>query len=261
MRGKQHRTLGACLAMVLAAAGCGPGVRDVGETDVTDPLRVLFIGNSYTYCHGMPAMIGRLAAAAGDVRPFEHETVVRGGETLEGHFKRGDALTRIREGGWDVVVLQEQSLRPIKDTARFHEYARLFAAQIKEAGARTCFYLTWAREHTPERQADYNQAYLGIARELGAAAAPAGIAWQNARKENPTWPLYAGDRSHPRPLGAYLTACVFYGTLYGRSPVGLPLGVKADPIEGTALGVEEVTHLQTVAWDAVREARRTLGGK
>ena len=261
MRGKQHRIVGACLAMVLAAAGCGPGVRTVGETDVTEPLRVLFIGNSYTYCHQMPAMIGRLAAAAGDVRPFEYKTVVRGGETLEGHWKRGEALAKIREGGWDVVVLQEQSLRPVQDTARFHEYARLFAAAIEKAGARTCFYLTWAREHTPERQPDYNEACLSIARELGAMAAPAGIAWQNARKENPTWPLYAGDRSHPRPLGAYLTACVFYGTLYGRSPVGLPLGVKADQIEGTALGVEEVTHLQTVAWDAVREARRALGGK
>lgn len=261
MRGKQHRIVGLFLAAVLAAAGCGPGVRDVGETDVTEPLRVLFIGNSYTYRHGMPAMVGRLAAAAGDVRPFEYETVVRGGETLEGHFKRGDTLAKIREGAWDVVVLQEQSLRPVQDTARFHEYARLFAAQIKEAGARTCFYLTWAREHTPERQPDYNKAYLGIARELGAMAAPAGIAWQNARSENPTWPLYAGDHSHPRLLGAYLTACVFYAALYDRSPVGLPM--VAEPAKGEQLNLsaEELAHLQTVAWDAVREVRRTLGGK
>ena len=261
MRGAQHRIVGLFLTAVLAATGCGPGVRPVGETDVTEPLRVLFIGNSYTYRHTMPAMVGRLAAAAGDVRPFEYETVVRGGETLEGHFKRGDALTRIREGAWDVVVLQEQSLRPINDTARFHQYARLFGAEITNAGARTCFYLTWAREHTPERQVDYNKAYLGIARELGATAAPAGIAWQNARTANPAWPLYAGDHSHPRPLGAYLTACVFYAALYDRSPVGLPM--VAEPAKGEQLNLsaEELAHLQTVAWEAVQEVRRTVGGK
>lgn len=255
-----HLLPAALAALAVAAAGCGRGEaatdRYVGPAR---PIRVLFIGNSYTYFHNMPTMIGQLAVAAGDARPLVFEMVTGGGESLEGHWNKGDAPARIQEARWDFVVLQEQSLRPVEDPARMLEFVRRFDAEIRKAGARTVLYLTWARRHTPEAQIDYNKAYLDAARDVAAAVAPVGMAWDRARRENPTWPLFEDDNSHPRPLGSYLAACVFYATLYGGSPVGLPLVTVRGEVTGTAAHKEEVAHLQSIAWDCVREVSDALG--
>jgi hypothetical protein len=223
-------------------------------------MRVLFVGNSYTFCNDMPGIVTRLAAA-GEAPPFVPEQVTAGGRTLQGHWEAGTAQARIGdEGGWDAVVLQEQSLRPVEDRAAMHDYARRFHREIARTGARTVFYLTWARQHLPEQQAGLNAAYGDMARELGATVAPAGVAWQRALAERPYLTLHEADRSHPTPLGSYLAACVFYATLYGRSPEGLDVhGVDAghgDPARATSviLTAADVAFLQRVAWQTVRDA-------
>jgi hypothetical protein len=68
------------------------------------------------------------------------------------------------------------------------------------------------------------KAYAMIGSELGAAISPAGLAWSRVRTERPDIGLYIlddgfGDR-HPNSAGSYLTACVFYSTIFGRSPEG-----------------------------------------
>ena len=45
------------------------------------PVRVLFIGNSYTYYHSMPRMVEELAQAAG--QEVETRAFTRGGSTLQ----------------------------------------------------------------------------------------------------------------------------------------------------------------------------------
>ena len=71
-------------------------------------------------------------------------------------------------GGYDAVVLQEQSTLPTKNAARMHENVRLFDGAIATAGAKTVLYLTWARLNAPESQQAITEAYTGIGRELGA---------------------------------------------------------------------------------------------
>jgi hypothetical protein len=125
-----------------------------------------------------------------------------------------------------VVVLQEHSLGPVDARERMWKYARMFDAEIRKTGARTIFYQTWARKNRPEMHAALCAAYEGIARELKAAIAPAGVAWQNALKTNPKLALHVPDLSHPSPAGSYLNACVFYQVLFDRSPEGLPRTIK-----------------------------------
>ena len=56
---------------------------------------------------------------------------------------------------------------------------------------------------------------------------PMFLAWQTAFKEKPNLSLHIGDFSHPNPAGSYLNACVFYETLFGRSPEGLPRTIRS----------------------------------
>jgi len=201
----------------------------------TDSLRVLFIGNSYTYVNDLPAQIQGLVASSEDALPMSVNQVTPGGSTLERNWNEGRARRLIQLGGWSHVVLQEQSTRPIEDREAFLTYARLFDAEVKRVGAKTVFYLTWSRQHLPETQATLSEAYRGAAEELGAMVAPVGEAWARAIAQDPDLPLYHEDRSHPLPAGSFLAACVFFATLYGESPEGL----NAEPLTTLLAGKTE----------------------
>jgi hypothetical protein len=187
-------------------------------------VRVLFVGNSYTFYNGgVNAVFQALAASRG--KNVEAVASTSGGKTLQWHWEEGDARSAIARGGWDYVVLQEYSTRPVADPNAMFAFARKFDAEIKAAGAKTVFYMTWARFHQPENQRVIARAYDTIGRELNARVARVGPAWEWSLEDRPGLKLHAEDRSHPTPAGTYLAACVFYATLLNDSPEGLPATV------------------------------------
>ena len=115
------------------------------------PMKVLFIGNSYTSVNDLPSLVVGLAEAAGG-RKIETDQHLPGGCTFERHVKDKKAIEKIRERKWDVVVLQEHSLQPILNRESMHKYARILHEEISKQGAKTVFYLTWARQHIPQMQ-------------------------------------------------------------------------------------------------------------
>jgi hypothetical protein len=206
-------------------------------------LNVLFIGNSFTARNDVPGLIGQLAAARG--HGFDHRLISQGGASLRMHWNKGIAPAAIRQGGWDFVVLQEQSTLPVKNAARMHENVRLFAPVIRDTGARMVLYLTWARRHAPEAQAAITEAYSSIARETSAALAPVGVAWEHFLREHDRPLLHDKDNSHPSLAGSYLAACVLFGVLFEESPAGVSGEVKG-------LEEQEVRLLREAAAAAVR---------
>lgn len=209
------------------------------------PLRVLFIGNSYTYFNNLPEIVGDFARLANTSRELRIESVVRGGATLRDHWNDGAALARLRSGPWDFVVLQEQSMlgvalqdgRPtINDPAFFHHHARLFVDQVKAAGATPVFFLTWSRRASPELQDRLTSAYQSIASATGARLAAVGAAWQEVRRRRPSLELYDRDGTHPSPTGSYLAAATIWSTITGTTPVGLPRRARGRILVDTATG-------------------------
>ena len=202
-------------------------------------IRVLFIGNSYTFFNNLPKLVEVIAAAQTDGPRIETEAVVRGGLSLKVHWEDGKALEAIRKGGWDFVSLQEHSLlgnppapgaQPaISDPAAYFEYAGKFAAEIKKAGARTLLYATWAREDHPEQQRRLDDAFVRLARQIDAAIVPVGLAWTITRIESPAIRLHTPDRSHPTAAGSYLAALLFYQTITGKAPANAPAVITGNP--------------------------------
>jgi hypothetical protein len=217
------------------------------------PLRLLFIGNSFTNRNDLPGLLTRLAAAASPAREVVTAKVIANGASLRQHWNAGEALRLLQEQPWDGVVLQEQSTLPVKNPGRYHENVCLFHEAIRKEDARTLLYLTWARQNAPETQQALNDAVAQIAREAGATVAPVGPAWERVRQEGPGPNLYDADGSHPSPAGSYLAACVFYATLFELTPEGLPAP------EELRLTPEEAARLQRAAWAAV-EGRLGSGG-
>jgi hypothetical protein len=228
--------------LVLCGAALPAAARDEPK-----PIRILFIGNSYTYVNDLPKMIAELANA-GKQRPLEHDRETPGGCSLEKHWKDEKALKKIQAGPWDYVVLQEHSMRPLTDRQLMFEYGGKLDAEIRKRNAKTLLYQTWARQDTPEKQPELSKAYLDLGKELKADVVPAGMAWERALKEDPKLVLHNPDKSHPSRAGTYLTACVFYAVLYGKSPEGLPGAIGG-------LSDEDARKLQVIAWKTVQELK------
>ncbi|MCC6995542.1 MAG: hypothetical protein IT370_13110 [Deltaproteobacteria bacterium] len=238
----------AVLAVLLAGCQLPPGDgsarRDAGDgsvdgaaADAGVPLRVLFVGNSYTYVNDLPAVVRALGAATpgGGV---EVDSVTVGGATLADHWNSTGARERIASGGFDAVVLQGQSMEPVSSAASFDQHAALFAGALRDAGARGVWYATWARRDVEAEPGALTRAlelrYRMAAAHNGDVVARVGAAWQIALLELPGVELYDPDRSHPSPAGSLLAGCVILQALTGKTPrlpdpppLGVPAGVAA----------------------------------
>src|SRR4051812_43331857 len=76
----------------------------------TQPVRILFIGNSYIYYNDLPEMITKTAASYG--RSVQYDKHTPGGYTLRQQAGAAGVLEKIKQGNWNYVVLQEQSEAP-----------------------------------------------------------------------------------------------------------------------------------------------------
>jgi hypothetical protein len=228
----------------------------VEDAKTETPIRVLFLGNSYTYYNNLPDMVAYLSTVTPG-RRIEAKSVTRGGATQQDLWNLTNAAETLRAGSWDYVVLQEHSTLGqnyadakwyVNDPTGMHRWARIWHNEIQRKGAKTVFYLTWGRKARPEFQQNLNYAYAEIARELNAIIAPAGLAWKRVREVNPEIELFDPDGTHPAPAGTFLSACVFLETLGGRSCEGvgkLPTNVRLTAaqqkalVDGARYGVEQ----------------------
>lgn len=229
------RTVLFCAFSALAA----PGVcADQAPRD--HPVRILFIGNSYTYFNNLPELLTKLAKAGGQGE-VQTKMLAPGGTRLKDHWETGPDRAELTATKWDYVVLQDQSTLGVTylfngadrvtSDAVFRPYAEKWASAVRQAGAVPVFFVTWARKASPSDQAVLNFAYLWAARDTKSSAAPVGMAWADVRKHHPEIELFYRDGSHPSPAGSYLAACTLYRTIFHKSPIGLPAIVRGEPVD------------------------------
>ena len=209
-----------------------------------EEIRVLFLGNSYTYVNDLPKIIKDIAINEGKV--FTYESVTPGGCTLFQHLDSQTSMSKIRQGNWDYVILQEQSQLPVIDYYRhntlkpsyksLHDSIMLYNPKAKVVG-----YMTWVRRYGGQQCVncgdglycsanfvDFNHmqdsltaAYCENAYATNSYVAPVGEAWKSALATEPSLVLHSSDNSHPSYDGSYLAACVFYSVFWNKSSVGI----------------------------------------
>lgn len=239
-----------------ADAAPGPAAGDAGVADVPAPitLRVLFIGNSYTYVNDLPGQVRALVQSAPWPAQITVDSVTEAGATLKVLYDEGNALAKVRAGGWTHVVVQGQSFEavgPVFDTAPFLDYAKRFGDEAIAVGAKPVYYETWARRAgdptfaqyslTPaSMQAAIRKSYASAAASVqGAVVAPVGDAWELALAEANPPNLFQDDGSHPSTRGTYLTGCVFTRALTHHTTTGLG-GAPADIAPAEAAQIQAI---------------------
>jgi hypothetical protein len=230
-------------------------------------------------------MLKRLAANDPGAPAIETGAHVLAACSLERHWRDGQAQEALRQGHWDVVVLQGFVVGKGRGFATEPEEAFApWIALVKELGARQVLYHTAVGQMEPlsgpddlarrKTDLDREEAHLaGIATRHGAWVAPAARAHYLARSADPTilelrWPMFGPGDCHANALGQYLVALTLYPVITGRSMVGNPwreVGLPNGNTHGQpnpdapVLDQTEALWLQSVAWTALTGFDRERG--
>ena len=110
-------------------------------------MKILFVGNSYTYYNDMPTLFSRLCGCNG--KRAMVFSVTHGGRKLHENLDPNDPVTRqldavTAQNTMDVCILQEHSILPITDFERFS--ANVTGLMDKLGPARFVLYQTWGRK-------------------------------------------------------------------------------------------------------------------
>ena len=175
-------------------------------------MRILMLGNSFTFTNHMPQMLSELTGA----EVVQH---TRGGARLSEQLTpntRLGALTQaaLQKEKWDYVVLQEMSHGPITAPGSFFSSVERLCRQIRANGAVSILFATWAYQRGGAKLAAKGWDYDEMAQELSGA-------YHRAAQENnaliadvgrrfyelsDTQELYAADGVHPSELGSRIAA-------------------------------------------------------
>lgn len=241
----RNRLLLLTVMIILPAAGCQEE-EPLAPYGGWPPSGVLFIGNSYTsYNGGLDALVEGLVETGIPSHDIETGIVAPSGYTLSMHAESRETREAIADGDWDVVVIQEQSTTPLTNPEAMFNAAREIDRFIRESGAQTVLFMTWAREASPGTIEGIAAVYDSLGEELGAPVAPVGRAFSLALERRPDIGLYDPDGSHPDARGSYLAACLFYAFLWGEDPRGNVF--TADLV----LEPAERSFLQEIAWEVI----------
>ena len=190
-----------------------------------DRLRVLFVGNSFTYVNDLPRIVEAMSHADGGPK-IEWRMVAFPGFSLEDHWRQGDARRAISESPWDFVVMQQGPSSTDEGREVLTEYAQRFAPSIRKAGAKPAFYGVWPASVRTQDYPGAEESYRQAARMVQGVLLPAAEAWQRAFRLDKSVALYGPDGLHPSPEGSYLAALVIYAGLTGRPVANVPASLS-----------------------------------
>lgn len=242
------------MVMFVTSPYIGAYVMDYGVIPPKDTTNVLCIGNSFTYYQSCPQMLKEIAWKEGHY--LDVSASLKGGWSMGKHLTYPTTDDEIARGGYDVVILQDQSQSAAQVGSDRKKYAEnventLAMAQKVRATSQDCRLLlecTWAYAGKNNGGFDcvtdfYNNAGKGIkvmARAAKAEVSPIRDAFRMTNVERPDILLFAEDGYHQTAYGSYLKSCVNYLVIFGEAFGENPSDCGLDSKKAAALrGIAE----------------------
>ncbi len=256
------------LVAILMIGGCGEGsfLRTFPtQPSIADSINVLLIGNSLSGWGDVHTHYLKMIEA--DERKAIFEYSIIDGTSLLSHLDEySETKKKIGEGDWDYVILQEaQWALPFPQSEGRARSIEGYAAMREAVHAynprtRLVMFLDWMNLDSIEVieiatgdtitlsrhqfQDMMTEAALDLADSLKFMVAPIGEAWQRVMDERPDINMMHRDEVHPNDVGGYLQACVYYATIFKKSPERVRYYCPGIP-------EEDSRYLQSIAAETV----------
>jgi len=195
-------------------------------------MKVLFIGNSYTYFNDMPKLFENLSRENGkDVQVF---SVTCGGHKLCEYAGGDDEYTRqidelMKTHWFDVCFLQEHSFMPITNYDLFIQGLMGLVNKLKPVVGKFILYETWGRKSgcpKLEELATTNKdmtfrladAYYNASQVINTQVSYVGLNFYDVYSQKTEMELYNEDMTHPSYTGSCLAALTHYYAVFCSYP-------------------------------------------
>jgi hypothetical protein len=200
----------------------------------SQPMRVLFVGNSYTHYNNMPKLLEQMAESKGVKLDVLMDA--KSSHTFQMHSKRLELYKNIRSTKWDYVVLQGFSRELAQDRSVIDTMSIPYIKQLLDSiyASNSCtnvlLYQTWGYDtgykddslgidwNYQEMSDRIHQGYLYVCEQLNLSIIPVGKVWETVKENHPQIQLYQEDKQHPSLAGSYLAASCFYAALFKSEP-------------------------------------------
>jgi hypothetical protein len=215
------------------------------------PKEVLFIGNSLTYYHDMPAMLQEMLREKHSTINIHQST--EPGVSLYDHLTSENTIKKLNSQSWDFVVLQEGTVRTlIPEVMQYQLRPTVIKLDsiIRTRGGRTMLYESYPISKYPEKycypsivisntleEKDYcsvelldsdqefkiiQNSFNDLNNSIDGNIALVGTCFELCKKKFPELTLFESkEDTHPSKLGSYLIACVFFKALTGETVSGM----------------------------------------
>jgi hypothetical protein len=216
----RNRTMTRLLSVVLTALlACGGEPNPIIPPPPPPPadaaLRVAFLGNSLTATFGIPSMVAEFAVQGGALRPVISVSAP-GGFGLEDHWAYPQSRLIFENSDIDVLVMQQGPSTLDESRENLILWSATIRNHITKSGVRSGLFVVWPPEGSSLGATIAN--YTTAAQTNGLALYPAGQAWREAWRLDPSIPLYSSDRFHPSRTGAMLAAMTIAATIFDQDP-------------------------------------------
>ncbi len=193
----------------------------------TEPLRILFIGNSLTDYNNVAGKVKDLFTASG--QEVETQTLIQLGKSLTYHASLPETSTTILNGDFDYVVMQDKASGFNGDTLK--NGVTTINQWISQTGAKPVLYMPWANKSVLQtEQSNFTAGYVSVGKSINALVAPAGEVWYEFFYDY-GYDWYS-DNIHATNTGSLMAAATIFYTITG---LDVPLTfTDADSIVATS---------------------------
>ena len=227
-----------------------------------EPLKILFVGNSYTHYNNMPKIFDKMVKESG--QEMDVEMSAASGHSFKMHCQRPEMFQTIKSKKWDYVVLQGFSRELSYAKAHIDTASVPYIRQILDSiyannsCTKVMLFMTWGYKNgwkEREEIASFNamgdsirRGYEYISESYDLPIVPVGGVWKEVLHDS-TIALHQEDQQHPNDAGSYLTASTFYAALFSSMP--------NDSFHGK-LKEDDAVYLQKKAYDYVSTYAETF---
>jgi len=193
-------------------------------------MKILFIGNSYTFFSDMPSVFEKLCRDNGI--EADVYSVTKGGRKLYENIDVDDECTgklneTINKNKFDWCIIQESSTYPISEFEKF-EYG-LTKLVEKVPSENFLLYETWGRKAGNKMLEELGltnesmtfalyEAYKKMGEKLNVPVSHVGLNFYDIYCNHPEIDLYNPDLTHPSYEGTCLGALTHYHSIFGEFP-------------------------------------------
>ncbi len=242
------------MAGFLTACNPFPTSTPVADNGVVD---ILWVGDDQVLTGPLDMQTLLLLELGGVTTSIQMDRSINPRNTLTSPVNEIDFLQSHDLANQDIIIIQGFGIQRDFSLNEFEENAKSWDQALQTLDKEVVLFYPWFTSVDSEiTKMTYDELVHKIAWQQDLTLVPVGPAWEAAQETRPDIALYAKDGIHPSALGVYLTACVFYASLSGESPIDNPvytsIGYDA-PEEIKKLDGDTIAFLQAIAWKTINE--------